>query len=60
MKAMIRINAAAACALYLVNTEVYELHDDGSESLVTNYYNILPTRQYGIEGEVFGEPYEES
>ena len=59
--AMIRINSDTALALQKYSDqEVYILHDDGAESLIEDSEEILlaPDASYGIEGEVFGEPYE--
>lgn len=49
--AMVKISHETAQAIMrFCDVEVYELHDDGSESLVDE---LEPDRQYGIEGEVF-------
>lgn len=57
--AMIKVSTEAAHALAQTNQELYTLHDDGSESLVEidNITDFDKSLQYGIEGELFGEPY---
>jgi hypothetical protein len=56
MIAMIEITPQHA-ELLKFSGEVYQLFDDGSESLVEYLDSINPTYRYGIEGELFGEPY---
>lgn len=59
--AMIKISVEQARIILSENwnREVYQLHDDGSESLVTDEFEIEDDCAYGIEGELFGEPYGE-
>ncbi len=63
MIAMIEINAETAEAIWGEHdtTEVYILHDDGSESLVEweDHEDFDHSLRFGIEGEIFGEPYKE-
>lgn len=58
-KAMIKITKRMALKLWtLPSVEIYELHSDGAESLIETDTHFNKVRQYGIEGELFGEPYE--
>lgn len=57
--AMIEIAPSEADMMFNENNrEVYRLHDDGSESLVTSFADITLDGRYGIEGELFGQPYD--
>ena len=62
MKAMIKIDSDLAMMIWKYSSmELYELHEnDGSESLVygVDVDELNPLLQYGIEGDLFGEPYE--
>lgn len=66
MHAMIKINHQTARAIWgeYDTCEVYVLHDDGTESLLEvegdDHENFDETLQYGIEGEIFGETYDNS
>ncbi|MET4003885.1 hypothetical protein ABIB48_002623 [Arthrobacter sp. UYCu511] len=60
MIAMIEISKeAAVCVWTCAAVELYELHDDMSESLIKDEEQLLTCERFGIEGELFGEPYPE-
>ena len=57
---MIRISLPLAKTIWRnTEDELYQLHDDGTESLVEGMETLDDSATYGIEGEIFGAPYEE-
>lgn len=62
MKAMIKITEVSARGLLMLQQEVYALYPDGSEAIIEGGLNDLwqyKGCKYGLEGELFGAPYEE-
>ncbi|MGO4470361.1 hypothetical protein AB4Y95_00280 [Arthrobacter sp. M-10] len=38
--------------------EIFSLHSDGSESVIESIEEFDEAERYGIEGQLFGKPYE--
>lgn len=63
MIAMIKINETCARGLLMLSQEVYALYEDGSEALIEGGLGDMWQYrgcEFGIEGEIFGEPYGEA